>query len=85
MTQCERIFKFMKEHGSINPMQAMKDLGVMRLAARVADLKKAGYKISRRTVTGRNRYGEPVSYAEYRLEVDSAQQDFSPGPTCSGP
>lgn len=85
MTQCERILKFMKEHGSINPMQAMKDLGVMRLAARVADLKKAGYKISRRTVTGRNRYGEPVSYAEYRLEGDSAQQDFSPGPPCGGP
>lgn len=80
MTQCERILKFMKDHGSINPMQAMKDLGVMRLAARVADLKKAGYKISRRTVTGRNRYGEPVSYAEYRLEENSVKQDISAGP-----
>ena len=39
MTQCERILKYMRDFGSINPMQAMKDLGVMRLAARVADLK----------------------------------------------
>lgn len=85
MTQCERILKFMQDHGSINPMQAMKEFGIMRLGARIYDLKKAGYHISRRTVTGRNRYGEPVSYAEYRLEGDSAQQDFSPGPPCSGP
>lgn len=80
MTQCERILKYMEDHGSINPMQAMKELGVMRLAARVADLKKAGHQISRRTVTGRNRYGEPVSYAEYRLEGNSVKPDHFAGP-----
>lgn len=80
MTQCERILKYMRDFGSINPMQAMKDLGVMRLAARVADLKNAGYKISRRTVTGRNRYGNPVSFAEYRLEENSVKQDISARP-----
>lgn len=79
MTQCERILQYMEDFGSINPMQAMQDLGVMRLAARVADLKKAGHKITRRTVTGRNRYGAPVIYAEYRLEEQSAEQDFSAG------
>lgn len=80
MTQCERILKFMQDHGSINQMQAMKDLGVMRLAARVADLKKAGHKITRRTVTGRNRYDEKVIFAEYRLEENSVKQDISAGP-----
>lgn len=80
MTQCERILKYIQDFGSINPMQAMKDLGVMRLAARVADLKNAGYKISRRTVTGRNRYGNPVSFAEYRLEENGVKQDVSSGP-----
>ena len=80
MTQCERILKYMRDFGSINPMQAMKDLGVMRLAARVEDLKKAGYKIIRRTVKGRNRYGNPVSFAEYRLEENSVKQDISAGP-----
>ena len=80
MTQCERIIKYMLDFGSINQMQAMKDLGVMRLAARVADLKKAGYKISRRTVKGRNRYGNPVSFAEYRLEGNSVKQDISARP-----
>lgn len=79
MTQCERILQYMEDFGSINPMQAMQDLGVMRLAARVADLKKAGHKISRRTVTGKNRYGASVIYAEYRLEENSVKQDLSTG------
>ena len=34
MTQCERVLKYMEDFGSINPMQAMKDLGVMRLGDR---------------------------------------------------
>ena len=79
MTQCEMVLKYMQDFGSINPMQAMKELGVMRLAARVADLKKAGHKITRRTVTGRNRYGVPVIYAEYKLEEQNAEQDISAG------
>lgn len=82
MTQCEMILRYMQEFGSINPQQAMKDLGVMRLAARVADLKKAGHKITRRTVTGRNRYGAPVIYAEYRLEENSVKQCDPAGQTC---
>lgn len=67
-TQCERILKYMQDFGSVTPMQAMSDLGVMRLASRICDLKRSGHKISRRMVAGKNRYGEPVSYAEYRLE-----------------
>ena len=68
MTQCERILKYMHDFGSINPMQALDDLGVFRLASRITDLRKGGYKISRRMVSGKNKYGEKVSYAEYRLE-----------------
>lgn len=67
MTQCERIVKYMRDFGSINPLQAISDLGVMRLAARVSDLKEQGYEIERRIVSGKNRYGEPVYFAEYRL------------------
>lgn len=80
MTQCEMILRYMQDFGSINPQQAMQDLGVMRLAARVADLKKAGHKITRRTVTGKNRYGVPAIFAEYRLEENSVKQDHFAGP-----
>ena len=68
MTQCERILKYMNDFGTINPMQALCDLGVMRLGARIDDLKQEGHPISRRMVSGKNRYGEAVSFAEYRLE-----------------
>ena len=67
-TQCERVLKYMRDFGSINPMQAMKDLGVYRLGARIYDLKKEGHHIKRRRVSAKNRYGNAVSFAEYRLE-----------------
>ena len=70
MKQEERILKYLRDFGSITPLQAMEDLGVMRLGARIYDLKKAGHPISRRMVTRKNRYGESVSFAEYRLGGD---------------
>ena len=71
MKQEERILKYLRDFGSITPLQALEDLGVMRLGARIYDLKKAGHPISRRMVTRENRYGERVSFAEYRLEETS--------------
>ena len=38
MTQCEKVLEYMKEFGSITPIEAMQDIGCMRLAARIADL-----------------------------------------------
>ena len=66
-TQKERVLQYMQDFGSVNPLQAMKDLGVMRLAARISDLKEEGHKITRKTVTAKNRYGNSVSFAEYSL------------------
>ena len=68
MTQCQRVLKYMNDFGTINPMQALFDLGIIRLGARIYDLKQEGHPISRRMVSGTNRYGEAVSFAEYRLE-----------------
>ena len=68
MKQNERVLKYMKDFGTITQLQALSDLGVMRLGARIYDLKRAGHMISRRMVTRKNRCGEAVSFAEYRLE-----------------
>ena len=73
MGQCERVLKYMQDFDTINPLQALGDLGVMRLGARIWDLRHQGHQISRRMVTGKNRYGEAVSYAEYRLEDNKAE------------
>lgn len=58
----------MRDFGSISPVEAMQDLGCMRLGARIFDLKQAGHAIRREMETGKNRYGETTSYARYRLD-----------------
>lgn len=68
MKQTERILQYLKEHGTITPLDAMNDLGVMRLGARIFDLKAQGVKIHTERATGKNRYGEPTTFAQYRLE-----------------
>ena len=67
--QCRRIMDFVEQHGSINPLQALKGLGVMRLAARISDLEKAGAKFEHRMVTSKNQFGETVRFMEYKKAV----------------
>jgi len=67
ITQCERIIKYMQDFGSISSLEAMRDLGVMRLASRITDLKDSGYIIDSRFESRKNRYGQAVSYKRYFL------------------
>ena len=68
MKQTERILKYINDFGSITSLQAMQDLGVMRLASRITDLKQAGYEIDSEYVHSKNRYGEPMKYKRYYLK-----------------
>ena len=70
MKLTDRVLRYMRDFGSINPLQAYNALGIMRLGARILDLRHEGPRITRRMVSGKNRYGESVSYAEYRLEEE---------------
>lgn len=67
LTQCQRIIDYMRQFGSISTLEAFNDLGVARLASRIHDLKGQGYDIISETKTSKNRYGESVSFKEYRL------------------
>ena len=66
--QTERVLRYMKEFGSITQIQALADLGVMRLASRITDLKQSGYDIQSRFIYSSNRYGEPIKYKQYYIE-----------------
>lgn len=68
MTQAKRIEQYMRDFGSISPIDAMADLGVMRLASRICDLRKAGLRIVKTMESARNRYGEATHYARYSIE-----------------
>ena len=67
MTQSEMILRYMHENGSITPLDAMREFGCMRLGARIYELKQAGTRIIKENQTAKNRYGESVTYARYRL------------------
>ena len=68
MKQTEKILRHLKEVGEISSITAMTDYGIMRLASKISDLKKMGYPIVGKLVTGKNRYGETTHYSMYRLE-----------------
>ena len=68
MTQCERILRHLEDHGSLTQAEAMQEYGIMRLSARIWDLRHRGHEIRQEMVRDKNRYGEPVSFARYTLE-----------------
>ena len=66
-TQNQRILDYLGTHKYITALDAQRELGCMRLAARIADLEKRGHKFTRQRVTARNRYGEPANVTAYGL------------------
>ena len=67
LTQCERIIDYMNQFGSISSFEAFTDLGIVRLASRIHDLKGQGYNITSEMKTSKNRFGETVFFKVYRL------------------
>lgn len=57
----------MEEFGSITQLEALSDLGCMRLASRITDLRKEGYVIESSRDKVKNRYGETCYIKRYRL------------------
>ena len=66
-TQEERILDYMEQFGSITQIQALQDLGVMRLASRISSLRKQGYPIKSEVQAVKNRYGETCHIKRYEL------------------
>lgn len=64
-TQNERILDYIAEFGSITQLDALRELGVMRLASRISDLRRQGYKIISTTDTVKNRFGEKCYIKRY--------------------
>lgn len=66
-TQNERVLRHLETFGSITPIEALSEYGIMRLASRISDLKKDGYQITKELKKHVNRFGEPTHYAKYKL------------------
>ena len=66
-TQCYKVLEYMARFGSITQLDALRDIGCMRLASRISDLRQQGYAIGWRMAYGKNRYGDDVRFAKYYL------------------
>lgn len=67
MKQRDAILQYIKDFGSITPMQAFADLGITKLATRISEMRRDGMEFKIETVRGKNRYGKPTHYAKYSL------------------
>ena len=67
MTQNELVLNWLLK-SSIGPMEAMRELGVMRLAARIKDLRDDGHQIDMSWQYVTDRYGEERRVARYTLK-----------------
>lgn len=65
--QVERVVDYMTQFGSITQYEAIRDLGVMRLASRISELRKMGFPIEDAMVPVKNRFGETCHIKQYRL------------------
>jgi hypothetical protein len=66
MTQREKILRHLQQFGSITPVEAIREYGIYRLAARISELAEE-YPIEATLVKGVNRFGDQVRYSRYRL------------------
>ena len=69
-TQNQRILDYIDRFGSITQIDALRDLGVMRLASRISDLRRLGYPIVSEVEEVRNRFGEACHIKRYSLGME---------------
>jgi hypothetical protein len=68
-TQAQRVIDYIREFGSITQLEALRDLGVMRLASRITELKQKGYAIESKPEAVHNRWGEKTNIKRYSERV----------------
>lgn len=76
MTQCDAILDYIKTHGEITQLEALQEIGCMRLASRINDLKRRGVSIEKEWKTHRNLKGHVKWFAAYRLGEESCQTEL---------
>lgn len=67
ISQGEMIRKHIVKKRSITSWEAIKLYGCTRLSAKIYDLRAEGMNIKTDHITKKNRYGYPVTYANYIL------------------
>lgn len=69
LTQYDRVLDHLLKNKKLSQKQAINLYGAYRLSAIIYNLRKDGYNISTNFKSGKNRFGDTVSWAEYKLET----------------
>lgn len=69
ITQYDRVLDHLMKNGRISQKRAIELYGAYRLSAVVYNLRKDGYNITTNYKSGKNRFGDSVTWAEYVLET----------------
>lgn len=64
-TQQDRVFDYLVSYKSITQLEAYNRFGTFSLSRIVCSLRKKGFKIETVRRKGKNRFGDPVHFAEY--------------------
>lgn len=67
------VMNYIDAYGSITPMEAFYDLGITKLATRISELKRLGYKFDQEIVSNHNRFGVTVHYMKYSFPKEFNQ------------
>lgn len=71
MNKTQAVLEHIKKRGHITPWAAIENYGETRLAAKIFILRRRGYNIETVMKNGRDRFGNPCTYADYVLEEAS--------------
>lgn len=68
-SQREMVLDYLLNHEmGMTSLDAQRKFGIMQMPKRIFDLRKDGWIIKSRPETGKNRFGEKVSYVRYICE-----------------
>lgn len=70
-TQRQLILQYIRDFGSITPIQAFMDLGITKLATRISEMRKDGMEFHIEKVKSKNRYGKAISFAKYSFPKEA--------------
>ena len=63
------LLEYLRENGSINPLEAMAELGIYRLSGRICDLRKRGHRIKTEMIPVQTKRKKKCRVAKYSLVV----------------
>lgn len=66
-TQQARVLEYMKTFGGITALQAVNDLGILRVSSRISELTQKGFRINKKRISVNNRFKEQTTVILYTL------------------